>query len=128
MPRPASRQPTDAELKILKVLWENGPCGFGSLREQLGGAKPVVPSTLATMLKVMLEKGLLNRADGPDGYLWSAKVGQKATMTKMLQSLVDRAFDGSAQRLVAHLIETHPLTDENRAKLRALLDSHENPQ
>ena len=122
MARPASRHPTDAELEILNVLWESGPTELGQVRTRL--RRDLATTTVATVLKVMLEKGLVRREQGPRGYLWSAKVGRKATAKGMLRKLLDGAFDGSARRMVAHLIEDGKLTDGDMDEIRRMLDEN----
>jgi predicted transcriptional regulator len=122
MARPASPQPTDAELAILRLLWAHGPSELGAVCAALRRERPVATTTVATMLKVMLDKGLVRRADGPRGYLWSAKVSRKSAATGMLRRLLDRLFEGSAGRLVAHLLETGKLSDEDREEIRRLLE------
>src|SRR4051812_1656871 len=62
MARPPSVQPTEGELEILKVLWEAGPSGLRQVCAGLRAHRPVATTTVATMLKVMQEKGLVERA------------------------------------------------------------------
>jgi predicted transcriptional regulator len=107
----------------LNVLWRLGPAELGAVRGALSGAKPAAATTVATMLGVMREKGLVAREDGPRGYLWSAAVSQEATRTTLLGRLVDAAFDGSASRLVAHLVASGELSDADRESIRKLLDA-----
>jgi BlaI family penicillinase repressor len=111
MARRASRQPTDGELEILKVLWEIGPAGLGQVHSALQTRRAVALTTVATMLKMMLEKELVCREDGPRGYLWSARVSCRTAVSGLLGKLVQHAFDGSARRLVAHLIQEGDLDD-----------------
>jgi predicted transcriptional regulator len=73
------------------------------------------------MLKVMLQKGLVTRSRVPRGSLWSAKISRKSTATKMLSRLADRLFDGSAQTLVAHLIDQGQLTAAQRREILELV-------
>ena len=61
MPRPASSSPTDVELQILRVLWQEGPCGVGRIHEHLHREKGTNYSTTVKMLAVMLAKGLVKR-------------------------------------------------------------------
>src|ERR1700730_5936027 len=105
MARPPSKQPTDGELEILKVLWETGPAGLGQVHAALEERREVATTTVATMLKMMLAKELVHREDGPKGSLWSARVSRKAALSGLIGKLVTHVFDGSARRLVAHLIE-----------------------
>ncbi len=123
MARPASKQPTDGELEILKILWEAGPSELGTVVTAQRQARPVATTTVATMLKVMLEKRLVTRKRGQRGYLWTAKVTQKATTRGLLSKLLDRACDGSAHRLVAHLVEDGKLSEQDRAAIRRLLEA-----
>jgi BlaI family transcriptional regulator, penicillinase repressor len=126
MARPASAQPTEGELEILKVLWERGPCGLKPVCDELRRTRPVATTTVATMLKLMLEKGLVTRSEGPGegvrGSLYSASVSREAASTGLVRRLVDTIFDGSARRLVAHMLETGKLSERDRAEIRRLLD------
>ena len=119
--RPASDQPTDGELEILKVLWRSGPVGLGQICSQLRQDRQVATTTVATMLKVMLQKRLVKRTGGPRGYRWSAARSEQATHKRLLQRFVDRVFDGSAHRLVAHLLKDTTLSDEDRQEIRRML-------
>jgi predicted transcriptional regulator len=123
MARPPSSQPTDAELEILKVLWEHGPTGLGPIHAAIQGRRPVALTTIATTLKTMLAKGLAARGEGPRGYVWSAAASRGSTATGLLGKLVQHVFDGSARRLVAHLIQEGALDDRDRDEIRALLEA-----
>jgi predicted transcriptional regulator len=124
MARPASTQPTEGELEILKVLWERGPCGLKQVCDGLRRARPVATTTVATMLKVMQEKGLVERGEGEGarGSLYSAAVSREAASAGLVRRLVDMVFDGSARRLVAHMLENEKLSERDRAEIRRLLD------
>jgi BlaI family transcriptional regulator, penicillinase repressor len=121
MPRPASSQPTDGELEILQVLWDAGPLSLSQLCERVRVQRPVATTTVATMLMVMLNKKLVRRARVARGSLWSARLSRKSTASGMLGGLVDRLFNGSAQTLVAHLIEDGRLTAAQRREILELL-------
>lgn len=123
MARPARLQPTEGELEILKILWEQGPCELGILCNAIRQNREVATTTVATMLKVMLEKNLAKRTRGARAWLWSAKVSREATSSQMLQNLVDHVFDGSAGLLVSHLVDDGKLTPAERRQIRELLDA-----
>jgi BlaI family penicillinase repressor len=123
MARPPSNQPTDAELEILKVLWDRGATGLGSIHAAIEERRPVALTTIATTLKTMLAKGLVARESGPRGYLWSAAASRKSTASGLVRKVVQHVFDGSAGRLVAQLIQEGALDNRDRAEIRALLDA-----
>jgi predicted transcriptional regulator len=91
--------------------------------EQLRTNREVAATTVATMLRVMSDKGLVKRSGSGRGATWSAAVSQQKTERGMVRKLVDRVFDGAADRLVAHLVEGGQLTAEQLAAFRKLIDA-----
>lgn len=128
MARPASPHPTDGELEILRVLWDRGPLALSELCESLRQQREVATTTVATMLRVMLDKRLVKRKPATRGHQWAAAVSQEAAAETMVEKLVDGVFDGSAHRLVAHLVEAGQLSNKELAELRDLIDSNKTPR
>ena len=128
MSRRASTQPTDGELEILKVLWDIGPTGLGAIVSRLQERRAVAMTTVATMLKTMREKGLVERSDGPKGYAWNALVTEKAAASGLIGKLLNHVFDGSARRLVAHLIEDGQIDAGEREEILKLLRAPQGPK
>jgi BlaI family transcriptional regulator, penicillinase repressor len=121
MARTPNHHPTDGELELLQILWQAGPSSLGNICASLREHRPIATTTVATMLGVMLEKGLVLRRKGTHGYLWSAKTTRQNAAAGMIRKLVDVVFDGSAQRLVAHLLESGEIDDKDRKDLRRLI-------
>jgi predicted transcriptional regulator len=126
MARPASQHPTDGELEILRVLWEHKSATLGQVCQALRADRDVATTTVATMLGVMLDKGLVRRKKTARGNQWSAAVTHAAAAKGMVGKLVDGVFDGSASRLVTHLVEGGKLSLDELADLRTLLASNSN--
>ncbi|MEX2091396.1 MAG: BlaI/MecI/CopY family transcriptional regulator [Pirellulales bacterium] len=126
MARPASLHPTDVELEILRVLWERDSATLSEVCTALRRERQVATTTVATMLGVMLEKGLVRRKKASRGHQWSAVVTHAAAAKGMVGKLVDGVFDGSASRLVTHLVEGGRLSNGELAELRTLINSHSN--
>jgi predicted transcriptional regulator len=122
MPRPPSVHPTDGELEILHVLWSAGPMSLSAVCEALRQDRDVAATTVATMLRVMSDKNLVKRTGGGRGATWSAAVSQQKTERGMVRKLVDRVFDGAADRLAAHLVEGGQLSATQLTELRRLID------
>jgi predicted transcriptional regulator len=123
MARPPNAHPTDGELELLQVLWQAGPCSLGQICTALRLRRPIATTTVATILKTMLGKKLVVRKNTPQGYLWSANTTRQNAATGLVGKLVDLVFDGSAHRLVAHLLESDQLSDQEREDLRRLIDT-----
>jgi predicted transcriptional regulator len=94
--------------------------------EALRRERDVATTTVATMLRVMLDKGLVQRKPADRGHLWSAAVTQAAAARSMIGKLVEGVFNGSASRLVAHMVEAGDLTADELNELRRLIDSSSN--
>jgi predicted transcriptional regulator len=124
MARPASQHPTDGELEILRVLWDCGSATLSEVCDALRRERQVATTTVATMLGVMLDKGLVRRKRAARGHQWTAAVTHAAAAKGMVGKLVDGVFNGSAGRLVTHLVEGGKLTDGELADLRTLINSH----
>jgi BlaI family transcriptional regulator, penicillinase repressor len=129
MPRPPSQHPTDGELEILRVLWDRGPSSLGEICQSLRLGRDVATTTVATMLRVMLDKNLVKRKPARReparrGLQWSAAVSQNAAATSMVGKLVENVFDGSTGRLAVHLVETGNLSADELSELRKLIDSN----
>lgn len=118
MPRPRSSVPTDRELDILHVLWKAGAASVSQIRAALAPAQPIAATTVSTMLKVMEDKGLAERTDDRR---WQASISRDDAGRSLIDRVLDRIFDGSAERLVAHVVESRPLSADELAQLRELL-------
>jgi predicted transcriptional regulator len=121
MSRSASPHPTDAELELLQILWKKGSAGLGQVYDAIQQTRPVAKTTVATTLNVMLKKRLVRRSQTPRGYAWSARIDRHAAAQGIIRKLVGRVFEGSASRLVAHLVEAGELTESERQEIRNLL-------
>ena len=123
MARPPSTQPTDGELEILNVLWDVGPAGLGRVHEALSARRAVAVTTVATILKTMIAKGLVGRDDGPKGFTYAAEVSRETAATGLLGRLLNGVFEGSAKRLVAHLLREGTLGERERRDVIELLSA-----
>ncbi len=125
MPRTPSDQPTDGELEILNVLWDHGPSELGTVHAALNEHRQVALTTVATMLSVMLGKGLVTRKKTGRAYAWSPRMSRSRAARGLVGKVIDGVFDGSAHRLVAHLLEDQKLTDAERDEILRLLRNTE---
>ena len=113
MARPRHKNPTPAELEVLQIIWEDGPCTVREVMNLLKPERPRAYTSVMSLMNVMAEKGLLNQKPKGRAFIYSAKVSQDKTQSSMLSDLLNRAFDGSANALVAHLLlQTEPNSEE----------------
>jgi predicted transcriptional regulator len=122
MARPPSTHPTDGELEILRVLWDRGPIVLGEICEALRRERDVATTTVATMLRIMLDKRLVKRKPSGRAAEWSAAVTRDAAAKSMVGKLIDGVFAGSAGLLALHLVEGGKLSADELSELRQLID------
>jgi predicted transcriptional regulator len=122
MARHANHHPTERELDILQVLWEREPATLGEICEVLCRDREVAKTTVATLLKLMEDKALVERTSDRR---WKAAVSRNSTRTKIVKGLMDKLFDGSAGRLVAHVLKAGSLSAADLEELQRLLEQTE---
>lgn len=105
MARPRHKNPTPAELEVLQIIWEHGPCTVREVMNLLKPKRPRAYTSVMSLMNVMAEKDLLNQKPKGRAFIYSAKVSRDKTQSSMLSDLLNRAFDGSANALVAHLLQ-----------------------
>lgn len=123
MSRPKANHPTPAELEILKILWDHGPLTVRGVLEYLEPKRAY--TTVMSLLNVMTEKGLVLREPFGRAFLYRPEVAQESTLKGMLSDLWKRAFQGSASKLVAHLLDQANPSAEELDAIRATLQQFE---
>jgi len=118
-------RPTDAELAILRVLWRRGPSTVKEVHEELTRSAPTGYTTTLKQLQIMAEKGLVDRDESQRAHLYTARLAAEQTQTQLVRDLLDRAFEGSATRLVMRALSSRSATPEELAEIRELLDQLE---
>ena len=122
MARPTATQPTEVELQILGILWEQKAATAREIHNRIVEVRETNYSTTVKMLSVMLEKGLVKRNDSVRPQLFRAAATQQKTQTKMLKDLMQRAYDGSAGSLVLQALSSKKATKAELAEIREMLD------
>lgn len=125
MARHASSQPTEVELQILRILWNDGPSIARHIHDSLQVFKQTTYSTTVKMLSVMLDKGLLKRDDDANPQVYRPASPQQRTQRRMLGDLIDKVYDGSAAALMMHALSSKKSTPEELQEIRNLLDQLE---
>jgi predicted transcriptional regulator len=114
------RKPTDAELAILRVLWSHGPSTVRTVAEALG--KDTGYTTALKLLQIMTEKGLVVRDESMRTHVYTAACSEHQTQRQLVSDLADRAFGGSAAKLVLQALAGTKASPEELAEIRKLLD------
>lgn len=124
----ALAKPTDAELKILHVLWERGPSTVRTVNDALNAHRDVGYTTTLKIMQIMYEKGLLTREEDGRTHIYAAAVPQEETQATLLQQFVDTAFRGSAMKLVMQALGNHEASAAELDQIKALIKQIEQDQ
>ena len=118
-------RPTDAELAILRVLWDLGPSTVRDVHAILSRTQATGYTTVLKLLQIMTEKGLVVRDESQRAHVYQAKYSEQKTQRQILGDLLNRAFGGSPAKLVMQALSTKKATAEELSAIRELLDTLE---
>lgn len=122
--RPIPR-PTDAELAILRVLWERGPSTVREVHELLSPTHDTGYTTVLKLLQIMTDKRLVVRDESQRAHVYAASESQQRTQRQLLGDLIDRAFGGSPAKLVMQALSGSKATPEELTAIRQMLEQME---
>jgi BlaI family penicillinase repressor len=119
----SSPRPTDAELAILRVLWELGPATVRQVHEALVPSRETGYTTTLKLMQIMADKGLVTRDESSRTHVYAAVANQEMTQRQLVKDLMDRAFGGSAKALVLRALSDDTAADELH-EIRKLIDDY----
>ena len=122
MSKPTTPRPTDAELAILRILWERGASTVRQVHEMLSRERPAAYTTALKMLQIMTEKGLVRRDESDRTHVYQARLSEEQTQRQLVRDLLERAFGGSASKLVMQALAARKTSAEELSEIRKLID------
>ena len=120
---PVLPRPTDAELSILRILWERGPSTVRQVHEVLSRERPAAYTTALKLLQIMTDKGLVRRDESDRTHIYHPRLSEEQTQRQLVRDLLDRAFGGSASKLVMQALAARRATPEELTEIRQLIEA-----
>lgn len=121
MARPTTPTLTDAEHRLMEVLWKQGEASVRDLTDTLKDAHDLAYTTVLTTVRIMVDKGYVDYRKEGRAHIYRPLITRNGARRKALGNLVQSLFEGSPQRLAQHLVEDHQLTLDDIEALRAQL-------
>jgi BlaI family penicillinase repressor len=116
------RRPTEAELTILRVLWDGKAQTVRAIHQVLNQTRPTGYTTVLKLMQIMTEKGLVERDESCRPQVYRARYSQQQTQRQLLGDLMNRAFGGSLKALVLQALATKKSSPEELEAMENLLD------
>lgn len=114
-------KPTDSELEILHLLWENGPMTVRELNDKLNEQRKVGYTTSLKMMQIMTEKGMLTRDTAMRSHVYSPLLMPEEVQSNILDHILKTVFMGDRSRLVLQALGDRRITSEELSELKTLI-------
>jgi predicted transcriptional regulator len=115
-------QPTGRELAILGILWDNGPSTVRAVNEAMNKQQRTGYTTTLKLMQIMAEKKLLIRDETRFQHIYKPAISEEKTQKQLVGDLLERAFSGSAEKLVMRALSAKKVSAEELSKIRKILD------
>lgn len=116
-----TRNLTEQELEIMKVVWERKAATVREIYEVLRERKTVAYTTVMTMMNILESKGHLVKRPEGRAFVYEPSQGRTQVVSGMVQDFVDRVFDGAAQPLILSLIKERKLSKRDLEEISRLI-------
>src|SRR5437867_1925135 len=118
---------TGQELKIMKVVWRLETATVRQVYEELLKQRRIAYTTVMTMMNILEQKGYLKKRQEDRAYVYLSARPQKQVIASMVREFIQRVFNGSAEPLLAHLVEDDQLTEQDLEEIRKTIRSSRKP-
>ena len=122
MVRPTTPTLTDAELRIMQVLWDRGPSTAAEIVDALPRKQKVADSSARTILRILEQKNYVRHSKDGRAFVYRAVVERAEARKSVLEYVVARFFNSSPELLVLNLLENETIDPAEIDRLRALID------
>jgi predicted transcriptional regulator len=119
------QKPTEAELEILQILWQNDDSTVKFVNDKLSEKKDVGYTTTLKIMQIMYEKGLVERDAQGRHHVYRAAVDETETKQVMIDKLLETAFGGSAMNLVLQALGNCETTQKDLDQIKKVIEEIE---
>ncbi|GAA4751907.1 BlaI/MecI/CopY family transcriptional regulator [Flavisolibacter ginsenosidimutans] len=118
-------KPTESELEILQILWQNGTATVRDVHEELAKTKDAGYTTTLKLMQIMHDKGLVKRDESMRTHIYQPAVNKERTQKHLLDKMIDSLFGGSSTQLVLQALGSgeQKVSAEELAQIQTLLDN-----
>ncbi len=122
MARPPSPVLTDAEARVMSVVWQRHTVSVADVVAALKKKRAVTYSTVQTILRILEEKGYVDHEKVARAFIYRPRVDARQARRRALRHLVKRLFNGSPSLLVLNVLEDEDIEAEELSRLKKLIE------
>ncbi len=122
MARPKSPTLTEAELRLMDVLWKKEAATVSDVVAALPGKEPLAYSTVLTTLRILERKGYLSHEKEGRAYVYQPVVGREEARRSVVRYMMSRFFNNSPEMLVLNILENEALDGDTLERLKQMVD------
>jgi len=115
-------RPTNRELTILRILWDQGPSTVRRVNEAMNKDRDTGYTTTLKLMQIMAEKGLLIRDESQRQHVYKPAITKEKTQKQLVGDLLERAFSGSTEKLVMRALSAKKVSTKELERIRKMFD------
>ena len=124
MSRKRSATLTDGELRLMRVLWQQGPSTVGAVVEALDGRRAPAYNTVLTLMRILEKKEYVRHRKDGRAFVFEAVLDEAHAQKRALRYMLDRFFGNSPGALVLSLLKHEEVGELELQQVRALIHGH----
>jgi len=125
VPRKPSETLTEAELRIMQVIWQAGPATVQHILDALADSPALAYNTVLTTIRILERKGYLEHSKDGRAHVYSPLVEREDASRSEIRHLVSRFFSNSHEDLVLNILEDRGIAPDELNRLRSMLQQSE---
>lgn len=118
----AAKVLTEGEFEIMQIVWDLRDCTVRQVYEVLRKERPVAYTTVMTMMKILEEKGHLEKSREARAHVYRPTQPRNRVISTMVNNFLTKVFDGSAKPLVMNLLKEKQLSDSDLEEIAAMIE------
>lgn len=122
MARKKSPTLTDAELRLMEVLWERGPSTVNDVADAVSGEAPLAYSSVLTTLRILEQKGYVRHAKEGRAFIYEPLIGRGEASRSAVRYLLSKFFGNSPELLVLNMLEDEQIDQRELERLKSLIE------
>ena len=113
---------TEAELRLMEVLWQKGPATVQQVQQELPEKSPLAYNSVLTTIRILEKKGYVKHAKDGRAFVYTPLVERQEATRSEIRRLVNRFFGSSHELLVLNILEDRSVDAAELRRLRKMLE------